>query len=103
LLLLLAVCAIPFALAQRNAANRSMAKPPVNPNLVLNPAAGVAPPVTGAAQTQASSVRERGTEPLPAWHGNTSTSRSDVPFLKPQQVPSMAHWARRLRAGIQGI
>ncbi len=34
LLLLVAVCAIPFALAQRNAAKRSVAKPSIPPNVV---------------------------------------------------------------------
>ena len=36
LLLLLAVCAIPFALAQRNAAKRSVAKPSSQPNVTAN-------------------------------------------------------------------
>ena len=36
LLLLLAVCAIPFALAQRNAAKRSLAKPSIQPNVTAN-------------------------------------------------------------------
>ena len=36
LLLLLAVCAIPFALAQRNAAKRSVAKPSIQPNVTAN-------------------------------------------------------------------
>ncbi len=42
LVLLLAVCAIPFALAQRNATNHSVAQPPAKPNLVLtSPDAGL--------------------------------------------------------------
>jgi N-acetylneuraminic acid mutarotase len=36
LLLLVTVCAIPFALAQRNAAKRSVAKPSIQPNVVAN-------------------------------------------------------------------
>src|SRR5438132_8765293 len=36
LLLLVAVCAIPFALAQRNAAKRSVAKPSIQPNVPAN-------------------------------------------------------------------
>ena len=36
LLLLLAVCAIPFALAQRNAAKRSVTKPAIKPNVAAN-------------------------------------------------------------------
>src|SRR5947208_7353785 len=36
LLLLVAVCAIPFALAQRNAAKRSVAKPSIEPNVPAN-------------------------------------------------------------------
>src|SRR5437763_12929195 len=36
LLLLLAVCAIPFALAQRNAAKQSVTKPAIKPNVPAN-------------------------------------------------------------------
>ena len=36
LLLLLAVCAIPFALAQRNAAKQSVPKPPIKPDVATN-------------------------------------------------------------------
>ncbi len=62
LLLLLAVCAIPFALAQRHATNRSVA-PATDPNAVFNPA--VAPPSTAADQTQpAVSGGGRGLPPL---------------------------------------
>ena len=49
LLLLIAVCGIPFALAQRHATNRIVA-PATDPNAVFNPA--VAPPSTAADQTQ---------------------------------------------------
>src|SRR6266581_827236 len=62
LLSLVAICAIPFALAQsrsRGTTKRSVAKPLGKPlsqlNSVLNPAAGgphAAPPATGAAQRQ---------------------------------------------------
>src|SRR6266446_6032880 len=62
LLLLFAVCAIPFALAQRHATNRSVA-PATDPNAVFNPA--VAPPSTAADQTQpAVSSGGRGLPPL---------------------------------------
>jgi hypothetical protein len=67
LLLLVAVCAIPFALAQRNATKRSVAKPLAKPNFVSNPAVGgpqAAPPSTGAAQNMQSSIREPGSEPV---------------------------------------
>ena len=36
LLLLLAVCAIPFALAQRNATKQSVAKPAIKPDVAAN-------------------------------------------------------------------
>ena len=52
LLLLVAVFAIPFALAQRNAAKRSVSRAMVKPNVILNRIAGVpqvVPPSTGAA------------------------------------------------------
>ena len=62
LLLLLAVCAIPFALAQRHATNRSVA-PATDPNAVFNPA--VALPSTAGDQTQpAVSSGGRGLPPL---------------------------------------
>src|SRR5438552_11066970 len=48
LLLLVAVCAIPFALAQRNATKRGIANPASNANMAAKFAA--APPATGAAQ-----------------------------------------------------
>ena len=44
LLLLLAVCAIPFALAQRNAAKQSLPKPAIKPNAPAN----MYPPLPGA-------------------------------------------------------
>ena len=44
LLLLLAVCAIPFALAQRNAAKQSVPKPAIKPNAPAN----MYPPLPGA-------------------------------------------------------
>ena len=47
LLLLVAVCAIPFALAQRNASKRSMAKPAAKPNLsAIAKLRQTAPPLT---------------------------------------------------------
>src|SRR5438128_1501435 len=79
LLLLLAVCAIPFALAQsrsRGTTKRSVTKLTAKPlgkplsqlNSVMNPAAGephAAPPATGAAQRQfAAPVRQTGKKPL---------------------------------------
>jgi hypothetical protein len=49
LLLLVAVCAIPFALAQRNASKRSVAKPAANPNLsAIAKLRQTAPPLTRA-------------------------------------------------------
>ena len=58
LLLLVAVCAIPFALAQRNAPKRSVAKPAAKPNLsAIAKLRQTAPPlthvVTGASPTSA--------------------------------------------------
>ena len=47
LLLLVAVCAIPFALAQPNASKRSVAKPAAKPNLsVIAKLRQTAPPLT---------------------------------------------------------
>jgi hypothetical protein len=57
LLLLVAVCAIPFALAQRNATKRAVAKSAAKPNAGFYPTAAGAqavPPAAGAAQTQQS-------------------------------------------------
>ena len=49
LLLLVVVCAIPFALAQRNASKRSVAKPAANPNLsAIAKLRQTAPPLTRA-------------------------------------------------------
>jgi hypothetical protein len=49
LLLLVAVCAIPFALAQRNASKRSVAKPAAKPNLsAIAKLRQTAPPLTRA-------------------------------------------------------
>jgi len=62
LLLLLAVCAIPFALAQSRSrgTTKQRAKPAVNPNAAANLyLAQNARPSAGAAQSQLSSVRER--------------------------------------------
>src|SRR5215831_3799152 len=53
LLLLVAVCAIPFALAQRNSAKRSVAKPAIQRNVASTATATgthAAPPASGAAQ-----------------------------------------------------
>src|SRR6266480_3744266 len=59
LLLLVAVCAIPFALAQRNATKRGVANPASNANMAAKFAA--APPATGAAQaTKLSGVHSKG-------------------------------------------
>ena len=58
LLLLIAVCAIPFALAQRNPTKRGVANPARNPNMAARFAA--APPASGAAQaTKLSGVRSK--------------------------------------------
>ena len=59
LLLLVAVCAIPFALAQRQGRANAHLTPPSESRPVSNPQAGgpqVAPLVTGAVQTRASSA-----------------------------------------------
>src|SRR5438552_13911182 len=59
LLLLLAVCAIPFALAQRNATKRGVANPASNPNVSKFAAA---PAVSGPAQaTRLSGVHPKAT------------------------------------------
>src|SRR5712664_2199504 len=68
LLLLLAVCAIPFALAQRNASNRTAVKPALKPNLTATgPALSRTHAVpanpdqaSGIGQAQPSSVRTHG-------------------------------------------
>jgi hypothetical protein len=75
LLSLLAVCAIPFALAQQNAAKPSVSKPATQPI----PAARINPPQNAPSSTGAAIAHQ------PAYQGD-STSRSDVPFLKPQTV-----------------
>ena len=51
LVLLLAVCAIPFALAQRNTTKRSAAKPKPTANLAAAAVPSAAVPSTGAAVT----------------------------------------------------
>src|SRR6266403_1580365 len=66
LLLLVAVCAIPFALAQSRSrgTTEQSAKLTVNPNVAANVyLTQNAPPSSGAAQSQLSSVRERGSVP----------------------------------------
>jgi hypothetical protein len=73
LLSLLAVCAIPFALAQQNAAKPSASKPATQPIS----AAKMYPPQNAPPSTGAAIAHQ------PAYQGE-STSRSDVPFLKPQ-------------------
>src|SRR6266480_3578066 len=63
LLLLVAVCAIPFALAQRNATKRGVANPASNANMAAKFAA--APPATGAAQATKLSGVHAGSRVLP--------------------------------------
>src|SRR2546430_12994040 len=99
LLLLLAVCAIPFALAQRNAAKRSISKPSVanaaaKPDVSLYPTAtGLqrAPqallPASGVAPTQLSNIPNLPrTSQIPlANSGGLSPAR--IPMLGPPQAP----------------
>src|SRR6266496_2031385 len=76
LLLLLAVCAIPFALAQRNATTRSVAQPAARPGVDANmylPKA--APPSTGTISAPAGS--------------NISGAVGDVPTLPQSQLPGV--------------
>src|SRR5262245_28355902 len=92
LLLFLAVCAIPFALAQRNTTKRSLTKPIAKANVVAN--MKDVPRATGSqtfpvdasgvvsAQTQ---VQPKVSAAAPSYAG--PTSRSDVPFLRPLTVP----------------
>ena len=70
LLLLVAVCAIPFALAQRNAPKRSVAKPAAKPNLsAIAKLRQTAPPlthvVTGASSRQPASSFVTGPAAIP--------------------------------------
>ena len=55
LLLLVAVCAIPFALAQRNAANRGAVNSASKPNIVGKPA----PPSAAAQASRLSGVHSK--------------------------------------------
>ena|SRR5215468_2384888 len=95
LLLLVAVCAIPFALAQRNTMKRSVLNPGLKPQVVSNTGTAgpqIASAVTGVAQTRGSSVREPGIAP-----GLQGDANSDVPFLTPTPTPSCggpAAWQR---------
>ncbi len=73
LLSLLAVCAIPFALAQGDAAEPSVIKPATEPI----PAAKIHPLQNAPPSTSAAIAHH------PAYQ-DASTSYSDVPFLKPQ-------------------
>jgi hypothetical protein len=73
LLSLLAIRAIPFALAQRNTAKPSVTQAATQ----LAPAANMYPPQNAPPSTGTAIAHE------PAYQGD-STSRSDVPFLKPQ-------------------
>jgi hypothetical protein len=88
LLLLLAVCAIPFALAQRNGDN-----PAAMTAVVSNPAAQ--PNLPGVAQLGSA----------PAAQLNTTTSRSDVPFLNGQKLPTqpVAHPGRPAVCTLDGL
>src|SRR5215467_11274351 len=97
LLLLIAVCAIPFALAQRNTTKQSMVRPAGKPLLQLNLAPGqqhAAPPSTGAvsAQTQPSGLR--GVPELPRisqFPQRTSGNRGAhiIPILGPPKAPQV--------------
>src|SRR5437899_859336 len=69
---LLAICAIPFALAQRNAAKPNV----INPTTQSVPAAKIYPPQNAPPSTSAATAHQ------PSYQGD-STSYSDVPFLKP--------------------
>src|SRR6266446_2335283 len=83
LLSLLAVCAIPFALGQsrsRGTAKQSVAKPNAVPSINLQSIDGTVP--TGAA-SNISATGESQIASAPALQGEASTTRSDVPFLKP--------------------
>jgi len=92
LLLLIAVCAIPFALAQRNTTKQSMARPATNslgkPLSQLNPGAvqrQFAPPSTGAvsAQTQPSGAYSRLPRVSSARHGRSPAAKIAARLLHP--------------------
>ena len=96
LLLLFAVSAIPFALAQRDASNRSATHPAADgPRAAQSSTRAidgryVAPPQRPSAKIPSAinaAQLPKDVRAVPASQGDTSSSRSDVPFPKPQNVP----------------
>jgi hypothetical protein len=77
LLLLLAVCAIPFALAQRNATKRSVAQPTARPDATYLPPA--APPSTGAISAPAGANISGAAVAVPTLPQSQLPTGSDVP------------------------
>src|SRR5438445_5095584 len=77
LLLLVAVCAIPFALAQRNASKRSVAKPAAKPNLsAIAKLRQTAPPLTRAISAPAATdISKTGQLQLPHYMVTGAISR----------------------------
>src|SRR5262249_38216042 len=110
LLLLIAVCAIPFALAQRSSTKRGAANPASNPNMAAKLAA--APPASGAAQaTRLAGVRSkaaydvRGVPDLPLMSQapqNTSGARAAhvIPRLGPPRAPQVILYDQYDNAGL---
>jgi len=94
LLLLLAVCAIPFALAQRNATKQRVARPAAS-SLVksqLNPAAGqrqAAPPSTGAVSAQTQLSMPTGPRPQFPTTSSGATGANPVRTLRTPRYPQV--------------
>jgi hypothetical protein len=77
LLLLIAVCAIPFALAQRNASKRGVANPASNAKMAAKLAA--APPASAAAQaTRLSGVHPKAASQFNAASQSKAASQSNT-------------------------
>src|SRR5262249_24191553 len=86
LLLLIAVCVIPFALAQRNAAKQNVAKPIARPNLALS-GTDLSLRPTDVARGQASRVRaSAATDALRSQFPTRTGARAGKSFT-PMQMP----------------
>src|SRR6266487_3653222 len=87
LLVLLAVCAIPFALAQRQTAKRSVAN--LNAPAKADPAQAIPPPAAGAisARAQLPNISQTGQSQLPTKASGPGVPRMPIlPYPKAPQV-----------------
>src|SRR5207245_3781516 len=87
-ILLLAVCVIPFALAQRNTTKRSVAKPKATTNLATAAVPSAAVPSTGAAVTVDRATLKARQAAIATERGAAAATRLGVPASLAGAVPA---------------